>query len=328
VTAVRRRILMCVRRLSWEWFLVLAAVLFLEPGSSVADEGASPVDTAPLSEETLLFSEIPSVYGASKYEQKVTEAPSSVSIVTAEEISRYGYRIFADILRSIRGFYTTYDRNYGYVGIRGFGRPGDYNSRVLLLIDGHRINDSVYDAASIYTAFPLDVDLIDRVEVIRGPSSSIYGTSAFFGVINVVTKRGRDIGGIQASGETASHDTLKGRATLGDRLTNGLEYILSGTSYGSDGRARLYYAEFDEPSTNNGVAEDQDNDEFQSVFATLAHRDLTLQGAYVSRSKEIPTAAWGTVFNRAPNQTFDDQGYLDLMYQPTLFGRIDLTAKL
>ncbi len=143
----------------------------------------------------MLFQEIPSVYGASRYEQKVTEAPSSVSIVTSADIKHYGYRNLGEILESVPGLYTTYDRNYSYLGMRGFARAGDYNTRVLLLVDGHRLNDAVYDQAPIGTDFPVDVDLIDRVEIIRGPSSSIYGTNAFLGVINVITKRGRDLRG-------------------------------------------------------------------------------------------------------------------------------------
>lgn len=141
------------------------------------------------------------VYGASQYVQKVTEAPASVTIITAEEIKKYGYRTLADILQSVNGFYVTNDRSYSYIGVRGFNRPGDYNSRVLLLVDGHRLNDNIYDQAGIGTESPIDVDLIDRVEIIRGPSSSLYGTNAFFGVINVIMKRGRDINGIELSTE-------------------------------------------------------------------------------------------------------------------------------
>src|SRR5690349_15333145 len=117
-------------------------------------------------EEKLLLQEIPSVYGASKYEQKVTEAPSSVSIVTADEIKKFGYRTLGDILRSVRGFYVTYDRNYSYIGVRGFARPSDYNTRILLLIDGHRLNESIYNSVYVGTEAVLDVDLIDRVEII------------------------------------------------------------------------------------------------------------------------------------------------------------------
>src|SRR5690349_1583926 len=116
-----------------------------------------------MSLDQLMKIEVDSVYGASKYLQKVTQAPSSVTIVTAEEIHKYGYRSLADILRHVRSFYVTYDRNYSFVGVRGFLRPGDYNDRILLLVDGHRTNEDVYESALIGTEFPLDVDLIERV---------------------------------------------------------------------------------------------------------------------------------------------------------------------
>ncbi len=158
------------------------------------------------------------MYGASKFEQKVTEAPSFVSLITADEIAKYGYRTMAEILQSVTGFFVTYDRNYHYLGIRGFNRPGDFNSRLLLLVDGHRLNDNIYDQAGLGTESLIDVDLIERVEVIRGPSSSLYGTNAFLGVINVITKRGRDIRGLELSGELGSWEYYKGRATYGDKF--------------------------------------------------------------------------------------------------------------
>jgi outer membrane receptor for ferrienterochelin and colicin len=120
------------------------------------------------------------VYAASKHLESVNDAPSSITIVTAEEIQEYGYRTLADILERVRGFYITYDRYLSYVGVRGFGRLGDWNSRVLLLIDGNRINENVLGQALLGTEFPLDVDLIQRVEIVRGPSSSLYGAEAFF----------------------------------------------------------------------------------------------------------------------------------------------------
>jgi iron complex outermembrane receptor protein len=115
----------------------------------------------------------------------VTEAPSSVTIVTSEDIRRYGYRTLAELLRSVRGFYTSYDRSYTSLGVRGFGQPGDYNSRILLLLDGHRLNDNIYDSAMLGTEFILDIDLIERVEISRGPGSSLYGNNAFFAVVKL-----------------------------------------------------------------------------------------------------------------------------------------------
>ena len=88
------------------------------------------------------------VYTASRYIQKVTDAPSSVTVITRDEIQKYGYRSLADILRSVRGFDITYDRNFTYAGVRDINRPETYNSRVLLLIDGHRINNNIYSLRS------------------------------------------------------------------------------------------------------------------------------------------------------------------------------------
>ncbi len=265
--------------------------------------------------EDLMEIEVATVYAASKYKQKVTEAPSSVSIVTANDIKKYGYRTLADILRSIRGFYVTYDRNYSYLGSRGFSRPGDYNSRYLIMVDGLRLNDAVYDTASIGTEFVLNVDLIDRVEVIRGPGSSLYGSNAFFGVINVITKRGRDFSGVEVSGEGASHDTYKSRVSYGNLFKNGMEMLVSASYYDSNGRSRLYYGEFDDPASNYGIAKNSDSDQYESIFGELSYRDFTLQGAFVSREKEIPTASYGTAFDNAHNYTLDEQGYLSLFYE-------------
>src|SRR5216117_1051022 len=157
-----------------------------------ATVSAPEAPAADLSIEQLGNIEVPVVEGASKYKQKTTEAPSSVTIITSDEIKKYGHRTLADILQTVPGMYVTYDRNYSFLGVRGFNR-GDYNSRVLLLVDGHRVNNSLSDGAFIGTEFILDVDLIDRVEIIRGPGASLYGNNAFFGVVNVITRKGRDL---------------------------------------------------------------------------------------------------------------------------------------
>jgi iron complex outermembrane receptor protein len=278
--------------------------------------------------ETLTRIKVATVTGASKYEQKVTEAPSSVSIITADEIRKYGHRTLADVLRSARGFYVTYDRAYSFVGVRGFNRPGDWDDRVLLLVDGHRMNENVYNGAFVGTEFPVDIDLIDRVEIIRGPGSSLYGSNAFFGVINVIMKQGRDLKGTEVSGEAASFDTYKGRLSYGDRFQNGLEVLLSGTGYDSKGQRRLYYKEFDSPATNNGIAQDLDYNRSKSFFSKFSFNDFTLTGAYGSRTKGIPTGEYGAVFNASPAYNRDDHAYADLRYAHSFYGRYDVSARV
>jgi outer membrane receptor for ferrienterochelin and colicins len=289
-------------------------IIGLTPVRIPAQDKQAPPGLFDASMQDLLKVDIDSVYAAAGYKQKVNEAPASVTIVTADEIRKYGYRTLADILRNVPGFYVSYDRNYSYLGVRGFGRLGDYNSHVLLLVDGHRLNDAVYDQALIGTEFPIDVDLIDRVEVIRGPNSSLYVASAFLGVINVVTKRARGLRTLSASAELASYGTFKTRMTYSNRFRSGLELLLSTSFYDSRGHEQLYFPEFDTPATNHGIAQDVDGDQSRQVFANLSYHGLALQAAYGWRDKFIPTASFGTIFNDPGSRTIDAPGYLDLKY--------------
>lgn len=277
-----------------------------------------------MSQEEGLFQNIPSVHEASKYqlpvqgaskeEQAVTQAPSSITLITANEIKKYGYRTLADILQSVNGLFVTNDRNYSYLGIRGFGRPSDYNSRVLLLIDGHRLNENIYGSVYIGTEASVDVDLIDRIEIIRGPSSSLYGANAFFGVINILTKRGRDLQGPEISTELGSYESYKGRFTYGNRFANGVEVLFSGSFYDSAGHPRLFYKEFNDPATHNGIAKNADGDRLYHLFSKSSFSDFTLQGNYTYRKKTIPTGAYETVFGSGRDDTIDEHGYVDILY--------------
>jgi iron complex outermembrane receptor protein len=279
-------------------------------------------------EEDLLFQEIESVYAASKYEQKVSEAPSKISIITAEEIQRYGYRTLENALKSLPGFYSSYDRNYAYVGVRGFGSPGDYDTKLLMLIDGHRLNDNVFDTMYSDHGFILDLDLIERIEVVRGPGSSLYGSSAFFAVINIITRQGRSMQGIELSASGGSYDTYSGRVSYGKRYNNGMELLLSGTYYTSDGQSSLYYEEYDFPETNNGIAQDADDTEHGSFFGKLSYKDFTLTGAYVEMEKGVPTGAWEVEFNDKRNRTWDGQAYINLKYQRALSSTLEITGRV
>ncbi|WP_413935339.1 TonB-dependent receptor plug domain-containing protein [Nitrospira sp. BLG_1] len=285
---------------------------------------APPTDSA-LSERTL-FDEIPSVYGAAKYDQKVHEAPAAVTIITAEQVRKYGYRNFAQILDSVPGLFTNTDRNYGYLGIRGFNRPGDYTSRVLLLIDNHRINDAVFDQGGTGTETPIDIDLIDRVEIIKGPGSSLYGTNALFGVVNVITKRGRDLKGTEVSGEASSFNTYRGRLSYGNKFSNGLEVLLSGSYSDSEGHRELFYPAFS--SINNGIAKYADRDNLYYYTGKLSYGDFTLAGGHQWRKKNVPTAAFGTLFNDNRQLTVDERTYLDLVYQHEFSNHLNVKARL
>lgn len=304
--------------------LTVVPLLCVLAGSCLA--GETPVDLDGLELEDLMQVEVTTVYGASRYEQELSEAPASVTIVTADEIKKNGYRNLAAILEGVRSFSVSYDRNYHYAGFRGFDRPGDYGTRILLLLDGIRVNDAVYDALSIGPEFPLDIDLIDHVEIIRGPSQSIYGSNAFFGVINVVTRRGRDLDGTEAAVTAGSYSTYGGRLSYGSRR-KGWETLLSGSFTDSSGR-NLYFRELDSAEFNNGWSRGNDDLRFGNGFVKLAYGDFTLEGLYGSSRKNIPTNPWGTIFNDPRTRTIDSYSLVGLTWQRSLPDGLDVMARL
>src|SRR4029077_4973230 len=151
---------------------------------------------------------------------------------------------------------------------------GDYNTRILLLLNGHRMNDDVYDQAAIGADFGVDVAMFDRVEVIRGPASSLYGTSAFFAVVNVITRSGASINGVKVDVVAGTLETGMARVSGGRQFANGVDLALSGTLERSDGERRIYFPAFDTPSTNNGVAEQLDGERIGDAFARLTAGDF------------------------------------------------------
>ncbi len=254
---------------------------------------------------------------ASKYGQKVSEAPSSVTVITADDIRDHGHRTLADILRSVRGFYVTYDRQYDYIGTRGFGRPGDYNSRVVVLVDGYRTNDNIYNTGYIGHDMVLDVDLIERVEIVRGPSSSVYGGNAFFGVINIITRKGSDVAGTQLAGAVGSYGWKEGRATLGKRLDNGADLLLSASGLGYRGTSLSFpEPELDTPEMNSGRSDaGRDYTRTARVFAKWSLDNWQIEAAQAGRDKGNATGFGGVVLNEPSNHFTDTQGFLNLKYR-------------
>ena len=279
----------------------LLVCLPLPAFSSGADTNQVPADLTSLSLESLMQIEVPKVYGASKLEQKSTAAPASVSVVTSDEIQRYGYRTLADLLESLQGFNVSYDRNYSFLGTRGISL-GDFNDRMLCWWTAIASTTTYNDGAFIDEAFMLDLDLVDRVEVIRGPSAVLYGNNAFFGVINVIPRTGAQLKGFEVSGGYGSFDDYKARVSYGRLFTNGVNLLVSGTYYHSDGENhRRIIQEFDQrisgnpQAANNGVAQNMDADKSASFYGSVSYRDFTVEGALNHREKVNPD---GTIWNR------------------------------
>jgi outer membrane receptor for ferrienterochelin and colicins len=303
-------------RVDWRTAVVVLGVILSAPVIAAAQRDPA---LGALSLEELLRIEIEPVFGASKRVQPVTEAPASVTIVTAEEIARYGYRTLADILRGVRGFSVTYDRSYHYLGARGFAPAGDFSTRILLLVDGHRMNDNIYEAANPGQEFGLDPATFSRVEIVRGPSSSLYGTSAFFAVVNVILKKGGELDGGLAAADAGSVGAKRAHVAYGRELANGFDLAVSASSSREDGPRRLYFPVFDAHETNHGVAERLDDERVQQLFGRFKFRDFTITTAFGRRDKQVPTAPYGTIFGDPRLNVSDERAFVDAEYN-RLFG--------
>ena len=266
------------------------------------------------------------VSAAARYAQTAREAAASVSIVTSEDIERYGYRTLDDVLESVRGFYLSGDRNYLYVGVRGFGRPTDYNNRIVVLLDGHPLNETYYNGLSVMGAgLGLDMHAVDRIEVVRGPASSLYGTNAMLAVVNVVTRPGLALDGGRVAVDAGTAGRVSGRAVFGRRL--GEFDVRASAAGGRTGGEDLYFPEFDDPATLNGRAIGMDWEKWAHGAAALSWRGWFAQLYVARRDKGVPTAPWGSTFGDTRAQTHDAQAAFQLRSELPLTPALQLVTR-
>lgn len=257
------------------------------------------------------------VTAPSRYPQSVSRAPASVAVITAADLEDGGYQTLGEVLAAVRGFYVSDDRNYAYLGVRGFSRPTDYNDRVSLRINGHRINENVYGSAPVGTDLVLDLGTVERIEIVRGPGAVLYGTGAMLAVIDVITRTGRTGHGAAVAVESGSFGHLRGTARAGRRFDNGLDLHAGGTWTDSDGQT-LYFPELDTPETDGGVARGVDGDRGYGAHATAEYGGLRLQAFHAWREKVVPTAAYETSFNDPRTRTQDGYSFVEARYEAAL----------
>jgi iron complex outermembrane receptor protein len=275
------------------------------PSRLLAQESA---DSMVLSLDSLLNTKISS---SAKYEQTISEAASSVTIITAEDIQRHGYRSLPEVLAATRGFYISNDRNYTFVGARGFSRPSDYNNRILLLIDGNVVNEGVFGSAPMGTELGVPMESLERIEIVRGPGAALYGTSAVFAVINLITRSPDGDPNLSGAVRAGSFGGRGGSLEYRGEVRRGLGLSLGGTWDGSDGQD-LIYPEYAAAGTSGGVVHNKDWERRWAVFGKLQVEGVTLHGRYTARTKAIPTGAFSTDIVGRASKTRDDQGFVEL----------------
>lgn len=264
---------------------------------------------------------------AAKYEQTIQEAPASVSIISSEEIGRHGYKTLAEALNSLRGFYLRNDRNYDYVGARGFENPNSYNNKIQLQLNGHIINDNIYGSPFFGNDFSLPMSAVERIEVIRGPGSALYGGGAMLCVINVITKAYHQLETVQIGLSAGSFGAFDASITAAHSINDNIGYTLSGRIGYTKGQD-LYFQEFDKPETNNGKSIGNDWEGSKGFFFSMQIYDFSVNAFYSSKQKGIPTGCWDMTFNDGRAELEDIRHTFDLSYNKQLYDNFELKARI
>lgn len=260
------------------------------------------------------------VEGAALHPQTLQDAPASVTIITAEDIRKYGYRTLGEALASVRGFYLNNDRSYETIGVRGFSLPGDYDSHILFMVNGHNMADNIFDyMLYVGNEFPIDMDLIKQIEIIRGPGSALYGSNAMFATINIITKPPGEAPTLALTTDLGSFGEKKGQVTATASFGSA-KLLFSGSVYNNAGESPLFFPSYNTPQTNYGEAIHMTGEKGYHFFSTLAWRNWTITAAFAGDSR-IQPISWGpTIFND-PGTKFDDQrNFIDAAYERKIAG--------
>ena len=172
----------------------------------------------------------------------------------------------------------------------------------------------------------MDLDLVDHIEVVRGPGSSLFGTNAIFGVINVITRQPERKAEAETSGRCGIAAEPDGQRDAdrrpGPRFGAGFRQHVSQCR-----RAQLFFPVFASPGTNNGYAENADGSHFEHAFAELRDGDFTVDGMLSDRIRQFPTGADRQRFDDPADRDNDARGYVDADLHRKLSVNTDLEVR-
>ncbi|NML13774.1 TonB-dependent receptor plug domain-containing protein [Azohydromonas caseinilytica] len=267
-------------------------------------------DSAALQDlEALLDTE---VEGASRLLESALDAPAVVSTIHRAETAALGHRTVGEMLERLPGIYLGTTRDYGRVGLRGLSRPGDYNARLLMSIDGYRVNDALFDQALPGWEFPIVADWVKRLELVSGPASSVYGSNALLGVVNAVTLDGADAPGVRLRVGAGSFGTRD--AVLNYGWNEGDADLFAGLAlHASDGET-LQDPALAGPAAPDGRVAGLDGTRYRSLFLKWRRGDWRLTLVSQERVKDSAIAAYGTLPGVAGNRYVDRYDYAEVAW--------------
>lgn len=270
-----------------------------------------------------------SVEAASRVAEAPEDAPASVSLIPSPELRAMRYPTVAEALRGTRGVYVSDDRGYRTLGFRGFSRPGDYGNRVLVLVDGHPTNDNWVWTSYVAYDQRTDLEDVDRIEVVRGPGSVLYGTGAFSGVVNLVTTgkdtpEGREIGlGVAEDGVGRARARLTQRFGPDSGVT-----VSAGAARGS-GRD-LFFPEYaqDTPRSVAGTVRGQDGLRAGMFTGRFWAGPFTVHWLVNAHDKDLPTGQFRTILGDGRTHQTDTRGFVEAKLEPKLGDSLDSITRV
>ena len=280
---------------------------------------------------------------AAKRPQPLREAPSSTSVITQADLDAYGWRDFTEAIQSLAGFYTTDPRDSTYLGVRGVSFKGDNNGRILILVDGHT-QQELWSHSAYPELLGLDASMIDHIEVLRGPASTLYGSLGFLAIINVVTRRGGEHEWVRATYSMQNLNGFHGVLTLGHRHENGLEWGVQVNGTLSQGDSYSYQLPALSATSGETCADRMprfggactgsilsnpavDAATGIAAYGHLEWKGFSLKASYQYLDKKIPFAPFGTIFNDTTNHFLTTRAYVDMGYTAGRPETLELTAR-
>jgi len=265
------------------------------------------------------------VAAASRFTESIDDAPSSVTIIDGQELRAFGYPTLWEALRGVRGVALSNDRTYQSASIRGLGEPNDYGNRMLVLQDGAVLNDNLLNSTYIGSDGRPDLQDVERIEVVRGPGSLLYGANAMSGVVNIVPKaKDAPNSGHGAIG-TYDNAVIRGRLGFHYNFTRkvGMSASLAASrSDGFDSPVALAGAP-GPPSVANGV-------DFHRAYGTAGRfwvGPVTMQWSYNQNKHHVPIGAYGALFNDPRTFLFDRRVLGEVRYEPQLTRTLQLLLR-
>ena len=267
--------------------------------------------------ESILFDTPPAVETAALYTQTLKEAPADVTVITRQQIRAYGYRTLAEALSNVRGFFTSSDTAVQFLGVRGFNLPGDYNTRVLVMLNGHYLTDSVFGAMYLFGQdFGLDMDLVQRIEVVRGPSSALYGSNGMLATINIFTTAPADSSKATSSVDFGSFGSRRTNAAGAWYLGRGANLLLSGSAFDTAGRTVNL--------PGYGSADRVDAEYGYRSFAQLTWNNWSVTANFHDHQSIVPVGWYGATYGDGSTGSRDSHSFVEAAYARPLNDRTEL----